>query len=86
MIRIKSGSGTSKTKMVPKKEKNERIFIEHFGRHGNYFDGLLNLDPDPLVRGTGTVRMRIWILLSSRENSKKTLIPNVLRLLYDFYL
>jgi hypothetical protein len=34
MIRIGSGFGTSKTKMVTKKGKNVRVFIENFGKHG----------------------------------------------------
>ncbi len=38
--------------------------------------GLLDPDPDPLVRG--------WIFPSSNKNSKNTWIPTVLWLLFDF--
>jgi hypothetical protein len=48
------------------------------------FSGLLN--PDPLVRGTDPDPVPARILLSSSKNSKKTLIPTVWGLLYEFFI
>jgi hypothetical protein len=42
--------------------------------------GLLDPDPDPLVRGTDPDPSII-----KQENKIKTLIPTVLRFLYDFF-
>jgi hypothetical protein len=44
------------------------------------------LDPDPLVRGTGTASNPDPSIIKQKYVVRKTLIPNVLWLLYDFYL